>query len=91
MVDRHIKCMDSAVDVSDRQFRIIFQILFKPGLFGKTVPAAAQAAAQMGVDLTALTWGRYFPGNMLPVTLGNLLGGLLVGAGAWCCHLRRAK
>ena len=30
-------------------------------------------------------------GNMLPVTLGNLLGGLLVGAGAWCCHLRRAK
>ena len=61
------------------------------GLFGKTVPAAAQAAAQMGVDLTALTWGRYFLGNMLPVTLGNLLGGLLVGAGAWCCHLRRAK
>ena len=48
-------------------------------------------AAQMGVDLTALTWGRYFLGNMLPVTLGNLLGGLLVGAGAWCCHLRRAK
>lgn len=45
----------------------------------------------MGVDLTALTWGRYFLGNMLPVTLGNLLGGLLVGAGAWCCHLRRAK
>ena len=54
-------------------------------------PAAAQAASQMGVDLTALTWGRYFLGNMLPVTLGNLLGGLLVGFGAWYCFLRRSR
>jgi formate/nitrite transporter len=61
------------------------------GLFGRAVPAAAQAASQMGVDLTALTWGRYFLGNMLPVTLGNLLGGLLVGFGAWYCFLRRGR
>ena len=61
------------------------------GLFGRAVPAAAQAASQMGVDLTALTWGRYFLGNLLPVTLGNLLGGLLVGTGAWYCFLRRSR
>ena len=61
------------------------------GLFGRAVPAAAQAASQMGVDLTDLTWGRYFLGNMLPVTLGNLLGGLLVGTGAWYCFLRRGR
>ena len=61
------------------------------GLFGRAVPAAAQAASQMGVDLTALTWSRYFLGNMLPVTLGNLLGGLLVGFGAWYCFLRRSR
>ena len=30
-------------------------------------------------------------GNMLPVTLGNLLGGLLVGFGAWYCFLRRGR
>ena len=61
------------------------------GLFGRAVPAAAQAASQMGVDLTALTWDRYFLGNLLPVTLGNLLGGLLVGFGAWYCFLRRGR
>ena len=37
----------------------------------------------------ALTWGRYFLGNMLPVTLGNMLGGLLVGWIAWYCFLRQ--
>ena len=61
------------------------------GLFGRAVPAAEQAASQMGVDLTVLTWGRYFLGNLLPVTLGNLLGGLLVGTGAWYCFLRRGR
>ena len=28
-------------------------------------------------------------GNMLPVTLGNMLGGLLVGWIAWYCFLRQ--
>ena len=48
--------------------------------------AAAQAA---GTDLSALTWGRYFLGNMLPVTLGNTAGGGLVGLAAWYCYLRK--
>ena len=40
-------------------------------------------------DASALTWGRYFLGNMLPVTLGNIVGGLLVGGTAWYCYLRK--
>ena len=36
-----------------------------------------------------VTWGRYFLGNMLPVTLGNIAGGLLVGWLAWYCFLRK--
>ena len=40
-------------------------------------------------DPSALTWGRYFLGNMLPVTLGNIAGGLLVGGTAWYCYLRK--
>lgn len=59
------------------------------GLFGKSVPAAAAAAQAAGVDVSALTWGRYFLGNMLPVTLGNIVGGLLVGCTAWYCYLRK--
>lgn len=59
-------------------------------LFGKSAPAACAAAAQAaGADLSVLTWGRYFLGNMLPVTLGNTAGGGLVGLAAWYCYLRK--
>ena len=59
-------------------------------LFGKSAPAACAAAAQAaGADLSVLTWGRYFLGNMLPVTLGNTAGGVLVGLAAWYCYLRK--
>ena len=58
-------------------------------LFGKSAPACAAAAQAAGADLSVLTWGRYFLGNMLPVTLGNTAGGVLVGLAAWYCYLRK--
>ena len=58
-------------------------------LFGKSAPACAAAAQAAGADLSVLTWGRYFLGNMLPVTLGNTAGGGLVGLAAWYCYLRK--
>lgn len=58
-------------------------------LLGKTVPAYASAAQAAGVDISSITWSNYFLNNMLPVTLGNTLGGLLVGSGAWYCFHRR--
>ena len=36
-----------------------------------------------GVDVSSLTWYRYFVGNLLPVTLGNILGGCMTGAAYW--------
>ena len=42
------------------------------GLFGKNIPAYAEAAQAAGVALENLTWGNYFGNNMLPVTLGNI-------------------
>ena len=37
-----------------------------------------------------LTWGRFLVANLLPVTLGNLIGGVgLVGAVYWFVYLRR--
>ena len=36
------------------------------------------------------TWGRALIGNLLPVTLGNLVGGgLLVGVSAWYLYLKK--
>ncbi len=61
------------------------------GLFAKGVPGYVQAAEAAGVDLANLTWGNYFVGNMLPVTLGNILGGVAVGAAFWMVYLKSGK
>ena len=55
------------------------------GLFAKTVPAYAQLAAEAGLDLTNLTWGSFLLNNLLPVTLGNIVGGLLVACLVYFC------
>lgn len=59
------------------------------GLFAMTVPAYASLAAESGADLTALTWGSFLLCNLLPVTLGNILGGAAMGALFWYCHGRK--
>jgi len=61
------------------------------GLFAKSCSAYADAAGTAGLDLAKLTWGNYFTGNMIPVTLGNLLGGVFVGFIVWFCFLRKGK
>jgi formate/nitrite transporter len=41
-------------------------------------------------DLSELTWGSFFVDNLLPVTIGNILGGaVLVGAVYWFVYLRK--
>lgn len=50
------------------------------GLFAKTVPAYAAAAADAGLNLAALTWGNFLLHNLLPVTLGNIIGGVCYAA-----------
>lgn len=61
------------------------------GLFAKGVPAYAALAGEAGVDMTGLTWGAFFLHNLLPVTLGNILGGAGVGGLYWFCHLKKTK
>ena len=40
-------------------------------------------------DLSSLTWTNFLAGNLLPVTIGNILGGaLMVGAVYWFVFLR---
>lgn len=59
------------------------------GLLVKTVPSVVKAAGDLpGLD--HLTWGSgLFLRNLLPVTLGNLVGGVLfVGCLYWITYLR---
>lgn len=62
------------------------------GLFAKAVPAYAMAATQAGVDTSMLTIGKMFGANLLPVTIGNIIGGAVcVGLPYWFIYLRRKK
>ena len=61
------------------------------GLFARSVPRYAALAAEAGLDLSVLTWGNFFLRNLLPVTLGNILGGGAVGGLFWACWLRKGK
>ena len=60
------------------------------GLFAKNVPAYVEAAQATGVALDSLTWGQYIVGNLIPVTLGNIVGGVAVGFTFWFSFLRGA-
>lgn len=61
------------------------------GLFAKGNAAYVEAAQSAGVALEGLTWGNYFTGNLIPVTLGNIVGGVCVGALFWFAYLKGAS
>ncbi len=43
-----------------------------------------------GNDFANLTWGNFFAGNLLPVTIGNIIGGaFMVGLIYWFVYLRK--
>ncbi|MDO4581734.1 MAG: formate/nitrite transporter family protein [Bacillota bacterium] len=59
------------------------------GLVAAANPTYAAAAVEAGVNLDVLTWGSFFLNNLLPVTIGNIIGGsLLVGMFYWFAYLR---
>ena len=60
------------------------------GLFAKNVPSFVDLAQAAGVALDSLTWGQYIVGNLIPVTLGNIVGGAAVGFTFWFSFLRGA-
>jgi formate/nitrite transporter len=58
------------------------------GLFVETNDAFVAGASGVP-DLSGLTWGRFLVHNLVPVTLGNIVGGgLMVGAVYWVAYLR---
>ncbi len=48
-------------------------------------------AAGTGLDLSGLTWGAFLLNNLLPVTIGNIIGGsVFVAAIYWMIFLRKS-
>jgi formate transporter FocA len=64
------------------------------GLFIKSWAPAAfwEAIGKTPADFAALTWGAFFLKNLLPVTIGNIIGGAgFVGLAYWFIYLRPKK
>ena len=62
------------------------------GILALTDPAYAVAAGGAGINTAHLTWGGFLLRNLLPVTLGNIVGGsFLVGLPYWYVYLKRDK
>jgi len=59
------------------------------GLMLRGEPAVLQAAGKTAEQLTNLTWRGFLFNNLLPVTLGNIIGGaVMVAAVYWFVYLR---
>ena len=55
----------------------IANMFFIPsGILLKSVPQVV-AASNLGADINSLTWGHFLLHNLLPVTLGNIVGALI--------------
>jgi len=56
------------------------------------IPVGLLLKAELGIPEPSLTWGGFLLGNILPVTLGNIVGGVLfVACVYWYIHLPQAQ
>ncbi len=56
----------------------------EPGFWIKT----GNIAGNLGSAYESLTWSNFFVANLLPVSLGNIIGGLMVGLMYWIIYNR---
>ena len=65
-------------------FALFLKSFGEPGFFEKI--------GKLPSDFSNLTWGKFLLSNLLPVTIGNIIGGaLMVGVVYWFIYLRGAK
>jgi formate transporter len=73
----------------------IANIYFIPmGLFIKVGAPDSfwRAIGKTAADFPELTWGNFLVGNLIPVTIGNIIGGsIMVAAVYWFVYLRKRK
>ena len=59
------------------------------GILFSGIPEIASVA---NIDTSALTWGSFLVNNLVPATIGNIIGGVVfVGMGYWYAYIRPDK
>lgn len=56
------------------------------GIFANMNAAYTQMIADAGVNVAVLNFGTFITANLIPVALGNIVGGMLVGIVMYACH-----
>jgi formate/nitrite transporter len=60
------------------------------GIFLKSVPNIISATGKPASVFTSLNWGTFFVNNLIPVTIGNIIGGaFFVGIIYWYIYLKK--
>ena len=60
------------------------------GLLALRVPRYAEMLGRLGTDVSGLTVENFLLGNLLPVTLGNVAGGVSLALLLWYAHLKKS-
>ena len=55
------------------------------------IPAGIMALKEYGVEAEGLNWFNLFITNELPVTIGNLIGGISLSVALWFTQTQKAK
>lgn len=98
---------NTAHDTAGRIFGIFFPIMgfvvagfehcianmyyIPAGIFAAMNPDYAGMIVEAGVNVAALNVGSFLVTNLIPVTLGNIVGGVLVGIMMYLCHGTKEK
>jgi formate/nitrite transporter len=61
------------------------------GIFASINPAYAQMITDAGINTAVLNWGAFITNNLIPVTLGNIVGGVAIGLVLYYAHGTRRK
>lgn len=59
------------------------------GIFANLVPGYAAAIAEAGINAAVLNFPTFIVANLIPVTLGNIIGGVLVGLVMFAAHSKK--
>lgn len=61
------------------------------GILAKTNPVYLAAAVEAGKNVDIVTWGNFLVSNLLPVTIGNIIGGAIVALVYRTVYLKEEK